>query len=153
MSIPRLLISLFICAAVAYAGSAVTVPSIMSWYATLHKPFFNPPNYVFGPVWTILYLLMAVSLALIWSSKKNNKLALRLFFIQLGLNLLWSVVFFGLHSPFTAFTVILFLWAAIFMTAKLFLPISRAASYLLIPYLLWVSFAAVLNLAIVILNF
>ncbi|MGH2638979.1 MAG: TspO/MBR family protein, partial [Rhabdochlamydiaceae bacterium] len=83
----------------------------------------------------------------------KNKLALQLFFVQLGLNFLWSVVFFGLHSPFVAFTVILLLWAAIFITARLFLNISRAAAYLLIPYLLWVSFAAVLNLAIVILNF
>jgi translocator protein len=153
MSISRLLISLVICAAVAYAGSAITIPSIMSWYTTLHKPFFNPPNYVFGPVWTLLYILMAIALALIWSSKKKKKLALQLFFVQLGLNFLWSVVFFGLHFPFFAFTVIILLWGAIFMTCKLFKPISRLAAYLLIPYLLWVSFAAILNVSIVMLNF
>ncbi|HVA96650.1 MAG TPA: TspO/MBR family protein [Candidatus Acidoferrales bacterium] len=153
MSVKKLLISLVICLAVAYAGSAVTIPSIMTWYATLHKPFFTPPNYIFGPVWTLLYLMMALALAKIWSSQKKNKQALQFFFIQLGLNFVWSLVFFGLHVPFIAFTFILLLWAAIFITAKLFLPISRAAAYLLIPYLMWVSYAAILNLAIVIMNF
>jgi translocator protein len=153
MQLTKLLISLAICFAVAYAGSAVTVPSIQTWYPTLHKPFFTPPNYIFAPVWTLLYILMAVALALIWSSKKRKKPAMQCFFTQLGMNFLWSAVFFGLHSPFAAFTVIFFLWAAIFITYRLFLPISRNAAYLLIPYLLWVTFAGVLNLAIVVLNF
>lgn len=152
MSILKLLISCVICFTVAYAGSSITVPAIQTWYQTLHKPFFTPPNYIFAPVWTLLYLLMAVAMALVWSSKKKKKLALQLFFLQLCLNFLWSAVFFGLHSPFAAFTVIVLLWIAIFMTYKSFLPISKNAAYLLIPYLLWVSFAALLNVSIVLLN-
>ena len=147
--------SLVLCFAIAYAGSAVTLPSINTWYPTLAKPFFNPPNYVFGPVWTILYFLMAVSLALIWSApkKKHTKQAIQYFMTQLALNFLWSLVFFGFHLPLFALFVILFLWAAIFKSILQFLSISQTAAFLMIPYLIWVSFATILNLAIVFLNF
>lgn len=154
MKIKKLGISLLLCFVVAFLGSLVTTPSIDTWYVTLQKPSFNPPNWVFGPVWTVLYFLMGVSLFLIWSKKTKNKdkKPLQFFLLQLGLNLLWSIVFFGLHSPIGAFITIVLLWAAIFYTIILFYKVSKNAAYLLIPYLLWVSFATLLNLAIVILN-
>lgn len=152
MKFSKLLFSLVICFAVATAGSAVTVPAIMSWYTTLHKPFFTPPNYVFGPVWTLLYLFMAIALAIVWSKKKAAH-ALQFFFLQLGLNLLWSVVFFGLQQPFAGLIVIVLLWFAIAKTIKDFASFSQVAAYLLAPYLIWVSYATLLNLAIVVLNF
>jgi tryptophan-rich sensory protein len=154
MKIKKLGISLLLCFVVAFLGSLVTTPSIDTWYVTLQKPSFNPPNWVFGPVWTVLYFLIGVSLFLIWSKKTKNKdkKPLQFFLLQLGLNLLWSIVFFGLHSPIGAFITIVLLWAAIFYTIILFYKVSKNAAYLLIPYLLWVSFATLLNLAIVILN-
>lgn len=154
MSIAKLILSFILCFAVAAAGSAVTIPSITTWYTTLTKPFFTPPNAIFGPVWTLLYLLMAISLAIVWNKpqKKQTKKALQLFFIQLTLNFLWSFVFFGMHQIFTGLIVIVLLWAAIFQTITYFFPIAKKAAYLLIPYILWVSFAAMLNLALAVLN-
>lgn len=153
MSIKKLLISLILCFFVAYAGSVVTLPAITTWYTTLHKPFFNPPNYVFGPVWSLLYLMIALALAKVWSMKKKTTRALQVFALQLGLNLLWSFVFFGMHLLLGGLMVIIFLWIVIYKTVIAFLPLSKPAAYLLIPYLLWVSYAAILNLAIVVLNF
>lgn len=155
MSIAKLILSLILCFAVAAAGSAVTIPSITTWYTTLNKPFFTPPNALFGPVWTLLYLLMAVSLAIVWSKpqKKQTKTALLFFFTQLTLNFFWSLVFFGMHQILAGLIIIILLWATIFQTIKYFLLIAKNAAYLLIPYILWVSFATMLNLVIVILNF
>lgn len=136
-------------------GSFFTTPAIDNWYASLQKPFFNPPNWVFGPVWTTLYLLMGVSFYFAWINRSNLKektVGIKYFFIQLGLNTLWSVVFFGLKSPFLALLIIIALWVLIFLTLKNFLKISRLAGLLLIPYLAWVGFAGVLNLAITLLN-
>ncbi len=148
-------ISLLVCFTVAFAGSAVTTPSIDTWYATLQKSWFNPPNWLFGPVWTLLYFLMSASLALVWNhglhSKKIRR-AVTFFFAQLALNFLWSFVFFGLHLPFVAFAVITALWMSILKTIQVFRPISPRAAYLLYPYLAWVSFAALLNLSIALLN-
>ena len=134
-------------------GSFFTFSSIPTWYATLIKPSFSPPNFVFGPVWTILYALMGISLYLVWTSKaKSRQYAVKLFFVQLGLNALWSIIFFGLKSPGLALIEIIALWVAIFLTVKAFLKISKVASYLLYPYLAWVSFASILNFSIWILN-
>ena len=131
----------------------MTIPSITTWYTTLNKPFFNPPNVVFGPVWTLLYLFMAIAMALVWSSSKKQKnTALQLFLIQLALNFLWSLVFFSWHLIAGAFIVIVLLWITLFLTIKRFLPISKAAGYLLMPYIAWVSFAGLLNLTILFLN-
>ena len=127
----------------------VTLPSIPTWYAQLNKPSFSPPNWVFGPVWTILYFLMGISLYLVWD--KNRKI--KIFFIQLALNFLWSLIFFGFHLPLIAFITIIALWIAIFMTIKSFHKISRLSALLLVPYILWVSFAALLNLFIILYNF
>lgn len=150
-----LIVSIAIPQLVGFIGSIVTIPAISSWYKTLNKPIFNPPNSLFGPVWTILFLLMGISLYLIWTKglkSKKVKEGMNVFMIQLGLNLLWSIVFFGFHSPFLALIDIVVLWVLILITILKFSKISKPAAYLLIPYLLWVSFAAILNFSILILN-
>lgn len=155
MNYYKLLASLGLCFFVAFAGSYVTTPNIDTWYASLNKPFFNPPNWIFGPVWTLLYTLMGISLYLVWNKgkyTKKEKLALLVFCIQLFLNFFWSFSFFGIEMPLLALFVIFAMWTAIFYTIVLFKKINKTAAYLLIPYLLWVSFATLLNLFIVILN-
>lgn len=149
----KLAAALILCFLAAYIGQIFTTPSIPTWYAGLQKPIFNPPNWVFAPVWTLLYILMAVSAFLVWrEEKKEIKPALIIFVIQLILNSLWSLAFFGLHSPLLGLLVIVLLWAAIVVTIVKFLRVSTLAGWLLLPYLLWVSFASVLNFAIWILN-
>ncbi|HKX23654.1 MAG TPA: TspO/MBR family protein [Candidatus Saccharimonadales bacterium] len=150
----RFFLSLAIVSIAAWVGSIVTYPSINSWYAALDKPFFNPPNWVFGPVWTVLYLLMAISLYLVWSSQtsRSKKLALSVFGVQLALNTAWSIVFFGLNQPWTGVAVIVVMWLAIAVTMAAFWPISKLATYLLAPYIAWVSFATGLNISIALLN-
>jgi translocator protein len=155
VKILKFIYSIILCFSAAALGGAVTTPSISTWYASLNKPFFNPPNWIFAPVWTILYFLMAVSLYMVWDKKLKNKNkggAIKVFIFQLALNLLWSLVFFGLHQPLLALITIAALWTAIFMTIKSFYKISKPAAYLLYPYIFWVSFASILNLAIVVLN-
>ena len=136
-------------------GSFFTVNSISNWYTTLTKPSFNPPNYIFGPVWTFLYILMGIALGKIWSSdisgKEKNK-AIIVFGSQLVVNGIWSIFFFGMQNPLLAFSDIIILIILIVCTIKLFKPINRMAAWLLYPYLAWVSFATVLNLSIIILN-
>ena len=138
----------------AFIGSSFTAPNIVSWYSTLIKPSFAPPNWLFAPAWTILYILMAVAAFLIWQSRNNSqaKCALTFYFFQLALNSLWSIVFFGLHNPQLAFFEILVLWVLILITLLKFYKIQRTAGLLLIPYLLWVSFASILNLFVWLLN-
>ena len=134
-------------------GSLFTTPTIPGWYAGLAKPLLNPPAWVFGPTWTILYLLMGVSLWLVWTSQSGEKSkALWLFAIQLVLNTIWSPIFFGAQSISGALTIIVLLWAAIVLTLKIFTKISRPAAWLLVPYLLWVTFAGYLHFAIWMLN-
>lgn len=148
-----LIFAILIPLAAGAVGSAFTTSEINTWYQILNKPVFNPPNWIFAPVWTTLYILMGISFYLILVSKANNKtLAIKVFLAQLLLNLLWSILFFGLHNPLLAFVEILILWGAILYTIITFYKISKPATYLLIPYILWVSFAAVLNLFVVFLN-
>jgi benzodiazapine receptor len=121
------------------------------WYPALVKPAFTPPNWLFGPVWTILYLLMGVAAFLVWRKGLQSRavrVALVWFLVQLVLNAVWSPVFFGWHRIGWALVVVVLLWAAIVVTIRYFLQVSRAAAILLVPYLLWVSFATVLNAAI-----
>ncbi len=135
------------------AGSFFTVSSIPTWYSTLNKPVLNPPAWLFGPVWITLYALMGVSLWLVWkSNSQEKKRAIQLFAIQLALNAIWSPVFFGAHSIGSALAIIVLLWAAIILTIKIFRKVSRAAGWLLAPYIAWVSFALYLNLAFWTLN-
>jgi tryptophan-rich sensory protein len=146
------LISIALCLSAGSIGSLATMPSIPTWYAGLNKPVFNPPNWIFGPVWTILYILMGISLFLLWQKRKDAKQAIILFLIQLSLNLLWSFMFFGWHWIGLAFVEILFLWLFILLTMIKAYPVSKTASFLLLPYILWVSFASFLNLNIWLLN-
>lgn len=150
---PLLILSILFCEGVGILGSFFTISAIPTWYVTLAKPSFSPPNFIFGPVWTMLYALMGISLYLVWTSKvKSKKQALKYFFVQLGLNAMWSIIFFGLKKPGLAFFEIIALWIAIYLTIKAFQKISKVASYILYPYFAWVSFASVLNLSIWILN-
>jgi len=151
----RLIVSVLICQLAGAVGSVFTVTSIDSWYAAIEKPAFNPPSWVFSPVWITLYALMGISLYLVWEEgleRKEVKVGIFVFGLQLALNILWSFLFFGLQSPFYAFMEIILLWLSIFLTIVLFGKISKTASLLLVPYLLWVSFAALLNYRIWVLN-
>jgi benzodiazapine receptor len=135
-------------------GSLVTIPNIPSWYTTLEKPVFSPPNWVFGPVWSILYLLMGIALALIILkvSKQSKNKAYFWFGLQLTLNALWSLVFFGLHSPWLGVAVITALIISILMTIREFHRIDKQPGWLLVPYLAWVCFAAYLTIGIAVVN-
>jgi len=147
----KLIVSLIICQLAGFVGSLFTTPSIPIWYASLEKPSFNPPNWVFSPVWISLFVLMGISLFLVWQKTLHYpgvSSALFWFGIQLFLNMLWSVLFFGLKSPFFAFVGIIFLWVAIFLTLVKSFKVSRLAGVLFVPYICWVSFAAVLNFSI-----
>lgn len=135
-------------------GALFTFPAIASWYVFLEKPFLSPPNWIFGPVWTALYLMMGVSFYLILTSKptKFTSKAIQLFLIQMFFNLIWSIVFFGMQSTGGGLVVIIALWIAILLTILKFSKISRNASILLLPYLAWVTFASYLNLSLFLLN-
>lgn len=155
MRIIKFLFVLIITFLAGFVGQLFTAPSIPTWYAALNKPAFNPPNWVFAPVWTTLYIMMAVAAWLVWErglENKNVQTGLKFFVLQLALNSLWSIIFFGFQLPWLAFIEIICLWIAIFLTIKYFVKVSKLAGWLLLPYLLWVSFAAVLNLAIFWLN-
>ena len=146
-----------LCELVGLAATPITMNAITTWYATLEKPAFTPPNWVFGPVWTIMYFLMGVALYYVWTkkikSKKITKKKAYLYFsLQLLFNFLWSVIFFGLHSPLFALLDIVILLIFITLTIKAFFTISQQAGALMLPYLLWVMFATMLNGAIVLLN-
>lgn len=148
MTLLKLIGSIIVCQVVGIIGALFTSPAIKGWYSNLNKPSFNPPNWIFGPVWTALYLLMGISLFLVWkkyNGDSNIKIALTIFFFQLVLNTLWSIMFFGLRNPMAGFIVIVVLWIAILLTIISFYKYSITASMLLIPYILWVSFATVLN--------
>jgi translocator protein len=150
----KLIASILICQGAGFVGSLFTTPNIDSWYAFVNKPSFNPPNFIFAPVWTLLFLMMGVSLYLLWVAKKggDRKLALRLFFIQLGLNVLWSIIFFGMRNPGLALVEIVVLWFGIFFSALQNLKVNKWSFWLMVPYLAWVSFAFILNFYIFILN-
>ena len=144
-----------LCELVGLFATPFTIVAISTWYTTLIKPSFSPPNWLFGPVWILLYFLMGVAAYLVWEKgwkRKPVRTALNFFFIQLVLNFLWSVLFFGLHSPILGLMDIILLLVFIVMTIWQFKKISPTAAYLLIPYLLWVSFATLLNFSIVVLN-
>jgi len=144
----KLFVSVLICLGAGFLGSIFTTPAIPTWYATLNKPSFNPPNWLFAPVWTTLFILMGISAFLVWQKglkKKGVKKALVFFLIQLIFNVLWSFFFFKFHSPFLALLDIIVLWFLILLTMIKFFKINNTASLLLIPYLLWVSFASTLN--------
>lgn len=149
-SIALLLLFVAVTFTAAWLGSAVTRPAIPVWYASLQKPEWTPPSWVFGPVWTLLYLMMAVAAWLVWRSRgwSAGLAPLALFAIQLVLNASWSVIFFGLRSPGLAFAEITILWSMVLATTVAFWLTTTPAGLLMLPYLLWVTFAGVLNFSI-----
>ncbi|MBE2227828.1 MAG: tryptophan-rich sensory protein [Ignavibacteria bacterium] len=151
----KLVVSIVVCQLAGVIGSIFTVSNINTWYIDLSKPLLNPPNWVFGPVWITLYFLMGIALFLVWNKgldSRFSKNAFILFIVQLVFNAMWSIVFFGLHQLLISVFVIIILWLLIFVNIVQFGKISKPAAYLLLPYILWVSFASYLNIAIYILN-
>lgn len=154
-SVPILIGSIILCNLAGLLGTLVTTTGEGSWYDMLAKPSFNPPSWVFGPAWTLLYILMGISLYLVlmeWRKGTEVRIPLILFGIQLVLNALWSFLFFGFQSPAAGLAGILVLWVFIVATIVTFFRVSRPAAFLLLPYLAWVSFASLLNYSIFILN-
>lgn len=147
--ITRIFAIVLTCVAVGYLSGMVTRSAITTWYPTLIKPSFNPPNWIFAPVWSMLYIMMGVAAGLVWDridfEKEAVKKALIFFIIQLALNALWSLLFFGLKNPMLAGIEIILLWLMIYETYFQFAKINKTAGYLMIPYLAWVSFATILN--------
>lgn len=150
----KLIASIFLCQMAGAIGSLATFQNIAGWYLALNKPFFTPPNWVFGPVWITLYLLMGIAFFMVWNKglNKKTKPALQIFGIQLGLNTLWSIVFFGFQSMLGGLVTIVLLWLAIAWTIAKFWKISRPAGWLLVPYIVWVTIATALNAAVWLLN-
>jgi len=151
----KLVISLVVCQCAGLIGSIFTAPAIPTWYAALEKPLFTPPNWLFAPAWGTLYVLMGIAAFLVWHrglSQEGVKSALLVFLVQLVLNALWSVVFFGFESLLGGLVVIVVLWVAILFTIFKFFRLSTAAGALLLPYILWVSFATALNISLLVLN-
>ncbi len=154
LHILRALLFVMVCEAAGIVGSFFTFPAIGTWYNLLAKPWFTPPSYLFGPVWTLLYALMGVSAYLAWELSKGTarSRAMSAFFVQLSLNILWSAVFFGLKSPLYGLAVIILLAIGIAVTILQFAKVSRTSAALMAPYLAWVLFAAILNFYIAIMN-
>lgn len=154
----KIILSILICELAGIIGSIFTISAIPTWYANITKPSFSPPNWIFGPVWTLLYLFMGISLYLVWKKHSDIlenvgmlkiwKWGIVMFFVQLVLNTVWSPIFFGLRNPGWAFVELIFLWLSIVATIFLFSKISKSAMWLLIPYILWVTFAGYLNYSI-----
>lgn len=150
--ITKILTVVVTCLVVGYFSGMVTRSAIITWYPTLVKPSFNPPNWIFAPVWSTLYIMIGIAAGLVWDRIESNatlvKKALVIFAIQLALNALWSYLFFGLHNPMLAGIEIVLLWLMILETYTQFYKINKIAGYLFLPYLAWVSFAMVLNASI-----
>lgn len=155
-NVPKLVLSLVIPNAVGILSSLVTMPAVGDWYTTIAKPSWTPPDWVFAPVWIVLYTLMGIALYLVWNDgaqKPDVRKGIIWFDVQLALNFLWSLVFFGLKSPGLAFVVIIALWVAIVVTMGIFWELKKkAAVALLVPYILWVTFALALNAQIWFMN-
>lgn len=147
----KLFISILIPVLVGVVAGIFTSSGVDGWYAVANKPWFNPPNWIFAPVWTTLYILMGIALFLVWRADADKKLqqtAIILFAVQLTLNFFWSFIFFKLQQPGWAFAEIILMWLIILLTILWFGKISATAAWLLVPYICWVSFAAVLNYSI-----
>ncbi|MBZ5642230.1 MAG: tryptophan-rich sensory protein [Acidobacteriia bacterium] len=144
----RLILCIVVCLGAAGLGSLWTTPALRPWYASLSKPRWTPPNWLFGPVWTILYVAMAIAAWLVWWRVGLTAVPMQLFLLQLLLNVAWSALFFRLRAPGAAFAEIVMLWLAILATSIEFWRVVPAAGWLLLPYLIWVSYATALNFSI-----
>jgi len=154
MKILKFVVSIAIPLVIGFLGSIFTSTSVDTWYPFLKKPAFNPPNWIFGPVWTLLFILMGISFYLVWRHRFGGKplLCVAIFAVQLLFNFLWSILFFGLKNPLWAFVDLCILWILIWVNLIVFYRITKLSGYLFLPYLLWVSFAGVLNYSIYVLN-
>uniref|UniRef100_A0A7C2K3E2 Tryptophan-rich sensory protein n=1 Tax=candidate division WOR-3 bacterium TaxID=2052148 RepID=A0A7C2K3E2_UNCW3 len=150
----KLLVSIAIPLVVGFIGSLFTSSSVNTWYKEINRPSFTPPNWLFAPAWTLLFVLIGLAFYLVWLNNfgDNKTLVIGIFVLQLSLNLLWSLLFFGLRSPLLALIEIIVLWFAILLNMILFFRVSKVAGYLLVPYILWVTFATALNLGVYLLN-
>jgi benzodiazapine receptor len=151
----KIVLGIVLCELAGVVGSVFTFPSIGTWYASLEKPGFNPPNWLFAPVWIVLYALMGVSLGLVWNKgvgDRRARVGMMVFGVQLVLNVLWSVVFFGAESLIYGWGIIVVLWFAIAFTIVLFYRVNKVAGLLLVPYICWVTVATILNYYLWILN-
>jgi translocator protein len=145
----KIIICVLLCLGLGIGSGFSTVDAIQNWYQFVNKPSWNPPNWLFGPVWTVLYIMMGISVALVWHTRHAAaKKAITVFCIQFALNLGWSFLFFNMHQPLLAFIEIIAMWCFIVYTIILFARIHKSAAYLLLPYISWVSFAAILNYTI-----
>lgn len=154
-SYPKLIAAILFCLIVGSLGSLVTTTGPGSWYTSLEKPFFAPPNWVFAPVWTTLFILMGIALYLVWQCGTENRdvqFALGIFGVQFFLNVIWSFLFFSLRSPLLGLTDIILLWVMIVVTIRAFYRVKKSAAYLLLPYIAWVTLATALNGAIYFMN-
>ena len=153
--IPKLIISILIVFLAGAVGTVYTLKEITTWYVSLLKPGWTPPNWAFGPIWSTLYVLMGISLFLVWREglgRKDVRIAILVFAIQLFLNVLWSIIFFGTHNIFWGLVFVIILWISILINIIVFYRISKPAGLILIPYLLWVSIASYLNYSVFLLN-
>ena len=154
IDVVKLVVSIAVPLLAGFGSSVFTVNSISTWYATLNKPWFSPPNVVFAPVWTILYILMGLALFLIWRSPRNRTrdIGIALFAAQLAINVIWTLAFFGLQNTLYGLLTIIPLWILIAATIYQFYKVEKWASYLLVPYIVWVSIATALNASVYLLN-
>ena len=152
LNLVRLVIAVAVCEAAGVVGSVFTISAIPNWYAGLQKPWFTPPNWLFAPVWLSLYFLMGITLYLLWNRRERAGTALGAFAVQLVLNVAWSVVFFGEHELFYGFVAIAALWVVILVAMGLSYRVSKGASALLLPYIVWVTIASALNYYVWVLN-
>jgi benzodiazapine receptor len=155
LSYPKLAAAILLCVIVGSIGSLVTITGPGSWYSTLQKPYFAPPNWLFAPMWIMLFVLMGIALYLVWESgteRREVKAALGIFGVQFFLNVIWSFLFFGLKSPLLGFVDIILLWVMIVATIWIFFRVRKSAAYFLIPYIAWVTLASALNGAIYFMN-
>ncbi|MCE5214586.1 MAG: tryptophan-rich sensory protein [Methanobacterium sp.] len=153
--IPKLIISILIVFFAGAVGTVYTLPEITGWYASLPKPSWTPPNWAFGPIWSSLYVLMGISLFLIWREglgRKDVKIAVLVFAAQLVINVIWSLVFFGGHNLFGGLILVIILWISILINIIVFYRIYKPAGLILLPYLIWVTIASYLNYSVYLLN-
>lgn len=149
----KILVCVLLCAGLGFASGFSTANEINGWYSQIQKPSWNPPNWIFGPVWTSLYILMGIAAGIVWNSKDDEKVrALLLFILQFMFNLAWSYIFFARHEIGMAFAEIIIMLLLIILTTISFFRVKKIAGYLMVPYILWVSFATCLNGAIWMLN-
>ena len=150
----KLIVSIAVPLLAGGVGAVVTTPAISTWYVTLNKPWFTPPGWLFGPVWTLLYILMGLALFLVWRSPKSRTrdIGIALFAVQLAVNVFWSFAFFGLENTLYGVLTIIPLWVLIAATIFQFYKVSKGAAFLMVPYILWVSIATALNTAVYLLN-